>query len=72
MPRSPMPSRARRLLRAAHDMKGQAATFNFPLIARVAGSLAKLIDDLPAEKELPLALVDAHVNAIHVIYQATR
>src|SRR5579872_6854414 len=25
------------LLRAAHDMKGQAATFNYPMIARVSG-----------------------------------
>src|SRR6185437_7168435 len=39
------------LLRAAHDMKGQAATFDFPLIARVAGSLAYLIHDLPEGKE---------------------
>lgn len=57
------------LLRAAHDMKGQAATFNYPLIARVAGSLSRLIHDLPANAEVPLALVDAHVNAIHVIYR---
>jgi uncharacterized protein (DUF849 family) len=57
------------LLRAAHDMKGQAATFNYPLIARVAGSLSRLIHDLPADAEVPLALVDAHVNAIHVIYR---
>jgi HPt (histidine-containing phosphotransfer) domain-containing protein len=27
------------LVRAAHDIKGQAATFNYPLIARVAASL---------------------------------
>lgn len=57
------------LLRAAHDIKGQAATFDFPLIARVAGSLAALIKDLPTEKELPLALVDAHVDAILVIHR---
>ena len=62
------PSRSA-LLRAAHDMKGQAATFNYPLIARVSGSLSKLIGELPAEKELPLGLVDAHVSAIHVIYR---
>jgi chemotaxis protein histidine kinase CheA len=62
------PSRAA-LLRAAHDMKGQAATFNYPMIARVSGSLSKLAGELPAEKELPLALVDAHVTAIHVIYR---
>jgi hypothetical protein len=57
------------LLRAAHDMKGQAATFNFPLVARVAGSLSKLIGELPADKDLPLSLIDAHVNAVHVIYR---
>jgi HPt (histidine-containing phosphotransfer) domain-containing protein len=57
------------LLRAAHDMKGQAATFNYPLIARVAGSLSHLIHDLPENTELSLGLVDAHVNAIHVIYR---
>ena len=57
------------LLRAAHDMKGQAATFNYPLIARVAGSLSRLIHDLPKSAEVSLGLVDAHVNAIHVIYR---
>jgi HPt (histidine-containing phosphotransfer) domain-containing protein len=57
------------LLRAAHDIKGQAATFDLPLVARVAGSLANLIHDLPPEKELPLTLVDAHVNAIQVIHR---
>jgi len=62
------PSRAA-LARAAHDMKGQAATFDFPLIARVAGSLANLINDLPEGKELPLTLVDAHVNAVQVIHK---
>lgn len=56
------------LLRAAHDIKGQAATFNLPLIARVAASLSKLIQDL-GEREVPLAIVDAHVSAIHVIFR---
>jgi chemotaxis protein histidine kinase CheA len=57
------------LLRAAHDMKGQAATFNYPLIGRVAGSLSRLIHDLPKTAEVSLGLVDAHVDAIHVIYR---
>ncbi len=64
-----MPQSRAALLRAAHDMKGQAATFNYPLIARVAGSLSKLIGELPRRRDLPLGLVDAHVNAIHVIYR---
>jgi chemotaxis protein histidine kinase CheA len=57
------------LLRAAHDIKGQAATFNYPLISRVAGSLSKLIGELPVEIPIPLSLIDAHVNAILVIHK---
>ena len=57
------------LLRAAHDMKGQAATFDYPTIARVAGSLSKLIGELPESRDPPPGLVDAHVSAIHVIYR---
>jgi chemotaxis protein histidine kinase CheA len=57
------------LLRAAHDIKGQAATFNYPLIARVAGSLSRMIGDLPQSTTLPLSLIDAHVNAILVIHK---
>jgi chemotaxis protein histidine kinase CheA len=57
------------LLRAAHDIKGQAGTFNYPLIARVAGSLSKLIGELPETTTLPVSLIDAHVNAILVIHK---
>jgi HPt (histidine-containing phosphotransfer) domain-containing protein len=57
------------LLRAAHDIKGQAPTFNYPLIARVAASLSRMIGELPAETSIPLNLVDAHVSAIQVIHK---
>ena len=57
------------LLRAAHDIKGQAPTFHYPLIARVAASLSRLIGELPAKSVVPVALVDAHVNAIQVIHK---
>jgi chemotaxis protein histidine kinase CheA len=57
------------LLRAAHDIKGQAPTFQFPLIARVAASLSRLIGELPSKAPIPVALVDAHVNAIQVIHK---
>jgi chemotaxis protein histidine kinase CheA len=57
------------LLRAAHDLKGQAATYDFPMIARVAGSLSKLLGELPEGRELPPSLVDAHVTAVHVIFR---
>lgn len=53
------------LYRAAHDLRGQARTFEFPLVARVAYSLCKLLD--AEDIQVPLALIDAHVSAIRVI-----
>ena len=57
------------LLRAAHDIKGQAPTYNYPLIARVAASLSRLIGELPDVTAIPLNLIDAHVTAIQVIHK---
>jgi len=57
------------LFRAAHDIKGQATTFEYPLIARVAASLSKLMEGLKSRETTPVALVEAHVEAIHVIHR---
>ncbi|MDO8901104.1 MAG: Hpt domain-containing protein [Phenylobacterium sp.] len=48
----------------AHDLKGLGATYEFPLITRMAGSLCKLIDDKDKRMEAPMVLVDAHIDGI--------
>jgi hypothetical protein len=48
----------------AHDLKGLGATYEYPLVTRIAGSLCKLIDDPAKRAEAPMALVDAHIDAI--------
>ena len=48
----------------AHDLKGLGATYEFPLVTRIAASLCKLLGDGDGRVNTPLALVDAHVNAI--------
>lgn len=55
------------LFRAAHDIKGQAATFGFPQAAPIADSLCRLIEHMPDIARLPLRLVDQHVDAIRAI-----
>ena len=55
------------LFRAAHDIKGQAATFGFPQAAPVADSLCRLIEHVPDIARMPLRLVDQHVDAIRAI-----
>jgi len=61
------------LFRAAHDLRGQATTFGFPLIARIAASLAKLMEGLAKFDvqvlDIPIALVSAHIDAIQVIHR---
>ncbi len=58
------------LFRAAHDIKGQAATFGFPLIAPVAESLCRLIEHAPDPSRIPLDLVDQHVDGVRAIARA--
>ena len=48
----------------AHDLKGLGATYEFPLITRMAGSLCKLIDDKDKRMEAPMVLIDAHIDGI--------
>ncbi len=52
------------LFRAAHDIKGQAATLGFPLVAAVAESLCRLIEETQDPRRIPLDLVDQHVDAV--------
>jgi HPt (histidine-containing phosphotransfer) domain-containing protein len=61
------------LFRAAHDIKGEAATFGFPLVAPPADSLCRLIEHTPDMARIPLELIDQHVDAIRaIVREATR
>jgi chemotaxis protein histidine kinase CheA len=55
------------LFHAAHDIKGEAATFGFPWIASLADSLGRLIEHTPDMNRIPFTLVDQHVDAVRAI-----
>jgi HPt (histidine-containing phosphotransfer) domain-containing protein len=55
------------LFRAAHDIKGQAATFGYPLAAEAASSLCRLLEHTPDPKRVPLTLIDQHVDGVRAI-----
>jgi chemotaxis protein histidine kinase CheA len=57
------------LFHAAHDIKGEAATFGYPWIAALAESLCRLIEHTPDMARIPLTLVDQHVDAVRAIYR---
>jgi len=55
------------LFRAAHDIKGDAATFGFPSAAAAAESLCRIIEHAPDLDKVPSELIVHHINAIHAI-----
>ena len=56
-----------RFSQRAHDLKGQGTTLNFPFVTKIAELLCKLCEHLPEPNDLPLSLVDAHVDAIRAV-----
>ena len=57
------------LFHAAHDIKGDAATFGYPAVAAAADSLCRLIEYTPDPNRIPLKLVDQHVDAVRAIFR---
>ena len=55
------------LFRAAHDIKGDAATFGFPSAAAAADSLCRIIEHAPDLGKVPAHLIAHHINAIQAI-----
>lgn len=55
------------LFRAAHDIKGDAATFGFPSAGAAAESLCRIIEHAPDLDHVPAELITHHINAIQAI-----
>ncbi len=55
------------LFRAAHDIKGEAATFGYPAVAGVAESLCRLLEHTPEIARIPRKLVEQHIDAVRAI-----
>jgi HPt (histidine-containing phosphotransfer) domain-containing protein len=55
------------LFRAAHDIKGDAATFGYPSAGAAAESLCRIIEHAPDLDKVPSDLIAHHINAIQAI-----
>ena len=55
------------LFRAAHDIKGDAATFGFPSAGAAANSLCRIIEHAPELNKVPSDLIMHHINAVQAI-----
>ena len=66
---SPTAANLKTLFRLVHNMRGQAATFGFPLITEVGRSLCLYLLETEDEMEVNVDLIEQHVNALRVIYR---
>jgi chemotaxis protein histidine kinase CheA len=55
------------LFRAAHDIKGDAATFGYPIAGSAADSLCRLIEHAPDLNAVPPGLIQHHIDAVLAI-----
>ena len=55
------------LFRAAHDIKGDAATFGFPSAGAAAESLCRIIEHAPNLDAVPPDLIQHHIDAVQAI-----
>ena len=51
----------------SHDIKGEAATFGYPLAGDIADSLCRLLDVNTDAAKLPLDVIENHVLAIQAV-----
>jgi len=58
------PAAKNELHRRAHDLKGLAPTYGYPLVGRICATLCKLTGDEHGELTAPDRLLKAHVDAV--------
>jgi len=56
-----------RLFTCSHDIKGQAQTFGYPVAGVIGKLLCDLIERAPDPSQIPLAVIDQHVDTIRAI-----
>jgi HPt (histidine-containing phosphotransfer) domain-containing protein len=52
------------LHRRAHDLKGLAPTYGYPIVGRICASLCKLTGDEHGDINAPVTLLKAHVDGV--------
>lgn len=55
----------RELFNRAHDLKGLGTTYGYPIVTAFAKSLCDIIGTKDIRAKAPLALVNAHIDAIN-------
>lgn len=65
---SPTPETLDALFRLIHNMRGQGATFGFPLITEIGRNFCRYVRERPKGTAVNDDLIDQHVKAMQVVY----
>lgn len=57
----------REVYRLAHDMKGQGASFNYPLVTEIGRSFCRYLERIDYVGTADLSLLTAHVSALRAV-----
>lgn len=57
----------REIFEVSHDLRGQAGTFDYPLISRVGTSLCHFTDGMEECDERGLEVIRIHINAMQAV-----
>ena len=57
----------RRILIAVHEVRGEAGTYDYPLLSEIARSLCELLPQLENPTAIQLEVITAHIKAMRTI-----
>lgn len=55
------------IFKIAHDLKGQGATFDYPLVTEIGTTLCAYLESLDAPENMKVEVVRAHTDALRAV-----
>ena len=67
--RHPSRENLKPIYRLIHNMRGQGATFNYPLVTEIGKSFCEYYIELPDNEDHSVELILDHLNALKLVYR---
>jgi len=61
------PDIVRNIFMVVHDLRGQGATFDYPLLTRIGSSLCTFTENLEGSSDKELQVISVHVDALKAV-----
>lgn len=61
------PENVRSIFMVVHDLRGQGATFDYPLLTRIGSSLCTFTENIDGTSEKELLVIGVHIDALKAV-----